>query len=1249
MKKLLLILMLAIFTIGYTQNHSNIWYFGHNAGLDFNSGDPVVLTNGELSTDEGCASISTTDGTLLFYTDGITVYNSQHNVMVNGTGLLGDASSSQSAIIVPKPCAPNIYYIFTTAQVGLEAGLRYSEVDMEMAGGLGAVTNNKNILLTTPVCEKITAVPKADGTGFWVLTHGFGNNQFLAYSVTPDGVSLSPVLSNSGSAIIQQISTIGCLTPSHDGTKLVCSNWVQNTELFDFDPMSGVVSNGQVLDPAPFGFGAEFSPSGNVLYISTGNGNTTDLVQYDLTAPDIPASAFFLGTTATWFGALQLAPDGKIYIANSYSPNLYAINNPDVLGTGCGYTINAITLPNEVFFGLPQEILLRPAVSIDVTAQDVCLGNPTVFGVAACQPITSVIWDFGDGTTSTDMAPLHAYAAPGSYTVIVTAQIANTSVEQTYQVTVFDTPVANEIPDQTVCGNAGMMYNLAQNDAALWGLQASNFFIREYYGSLEDAQAHTNPLAINYPLLAGLNTFYAGVFNPLNPTCYAVETFTVNLTTAPVLPVVPNLQSCDSAPADGFTSFNLTQQDAALLAGQTGSTVAYYTSQANAEAGTSAIIIPAVFTNTVNPQTIYAAVTTVAGCESYTTFTVSTIPTYVLPVVPNLQNCDTAPVDGFTQFNLTQQDAALLSGQTGSTVIYYTSQANAEAGTSPITTPNAFTNTVNPQTIYVAVTTAAGCQSYTTFTVSTIPTYVLPVVPNLQNCDTAPADGFTSFNLTQQDTALLAGQTGSTVAYYTSQANAETGISPITTPAAFINTVNPQTIYAAVTNAAGCQSFTTFTVNATAPPALPVVPNLQSCDTAPADGFAAFNLTQQDAALLAGQTGSTVTYYTSQANAEAGTSPIVTPAAFINTVNPQTIYAAVTTVAGCQSYTTFTVNVMAIPAVVSLPDIQLCDDTVADGFTSFNLSQQDAALLAGQTGVTIAYHISQADADADNNPIANPANFVNTDGTQIIYVRVSNATCYATTSFTIIVNPLPIVDNISPVTACDEYILPALSPGNNYYTGPGATGTQLAAGSVLTANQTVYINAVNGICSAESSFTIAITPTPLLHLNTPIVGACVDNSYILTAVFADEEDIYNPDNVSFTWANTADEALILGTLQDVAITDAGTYHLTVTPSGGSCPAEAFIVVEDTSCAVQRGISPGDANDNNYFDLSRLDIKKLSIFNRYGLEVYTSNNYKKEWDGQNNNGHELPTGTYFYMFERANGESKTGWIYINRQN
>lgn len=136
LKKLLFLLLIIGYQSGFGQKEGNIWYFGLNAGLDFNSGVLVALTDSQMSTEEGCASISDCDGLLLFYTDGITVWNKNHQVMGNGTDLNGNISTAQGATIIQKPGSSTIFYIFTIdAELGSK-GFCYSEVDVSLAGGL---------------------------------------------------------------------------------------------------------------------------------------------------------------------------------------------------------------------------------------------------------------------------------------------------------------------------------------------------------------------------------------------------------------------------------------------------------------------------------------------------------------------------------------------------------------------------------------------------------------------------------------------------------------------------------------------------------------------------------------------------------------------------------------------------------------------------------------------------------------------------------------------------------------------------------------------------------------------------------------------------------------------------------------------------------------------------------------------------------------------------------------------------------
>ena len=97
-----------------------------------------------------------------------------------------------------------------------------------------------------------------------------------------------------------------------------------------------------------------------------------------------------------------------------------------------------------------------------------------------------------------------------------------------------------------------------------------------------------------------------------------------------------------------------------------------------------------------------------------------------------------------------------------------------------------------------------------------------------------------------------------------------------------------------------------------------------------------------------------------------------------------------------------------------------------------------------------------------------------------------------------------------------------------------------------------------------------------------------------------------------------------------------------------CSSSLEVTVDNVACLIPRGISPNGDTMNDNFDLTGFGVTKIGIFNRYGKEVYSQGVYNKEWYGQDKDGNELPTGTYYYAIELSNGENKTGWVYINRE-
>ena len=94
------------------------------------------------------------------------------------------------------------------------------------------------------------------------------------------------------------------------------------------------------------------------------------------------------------------------------------------------------------------------------------------------------------------------------------------------------------------------------------------------------------------------------------------------------------------------------------------------------------------------------------------------------------------------------------------------------------------------------------------------------------------------------------------------------------------------------------------------------------------------------------------------------------------------------------------------------------------------------------------------------------------------------------------------------------------------------------------------------------------------------------------------------------------------------------------------PCETDGCLSAAECVIPRGISPNGDTYNQSFDLTGMCVAKLEVFNRYGIEVYSQENYTNEWYGQSGRGN-LPDGTYFYMISLAGGEHITGWVYLQK--
>ncbi|MBX3162903.1 MAG: hypothetical protein KF900_00325 [Bacteroidetes bacterium] len=375
-------------TLACAQNETAKWYFGQYAALDFMTNPPTILNNSAMNVLEGCASIADAAGNLLFYTDGVTVWNQQHTIMANGTGLWGGSTPSQSSIIIKQPGSINLYYVFTLEGLIGSGGLSYSIVDMSLASGMGSVTIKNTSLYLGQCSEKLTATKHANGVDYWVMIHEYNTNNFRTYLLSSGGVNPA-IISSVG--VTYNDFFFGTMKFSSNGQKIGAAIYApaRTIELYDFNKSTGVVSNALTLATNVYAYGCEFSPDAMKFY-SYNNG----IVQWDLNAGSNQA-ILSSSTTISNMGdySMQLAPNGKIYITSQNSQSIHVINNPNVTGSGCNFVAYGQWLggsPHASSMGLPN-IISQPCLTFTTGVGNITtcygsnMGGASVLAVSGIQ------------------------------------------------------------------------------------------------------------------------------------------------------------------------------------------------------------------------------------------------------------------------------------------------------------------------------------------------------------------------------------------------------------------------------------------------------------------------------------------------------------------------------------------------------------------------------------------------------------------------------------------------------------------------------------------------------------------------------------------------------------------------------------------------------------------------------------------------------------------------------------------------
>ena len=554
-----------------------------------------------------------------------------------------------------------------------------------------------------------------------------------------------------------------------------------------------------------------------------------------------------------------------------------------------------------------------------------------------------------------------------------------------------------------------------------------------YYASEQDALLELNQLPNQYVSeVPDAQIVYLRVER--DNDCFGINSMLLEVLPVPQYNEVPDEILCTDTP--GVIDIDLTEYDAQVLGSQDPNLyiVTYHSTQLDADTGFNALESP----YTVNEQeTIYARVEIdnsdpfITGCFiSNINFTLTVEPKPVFAAPTPLIVCDDDDIDGITTMDISVKTEGIMAGIIENVVTYHETEEDMNAGINAIEDTTAYTNTENPQTLYVRIeddmTEITGCYSDTTLELIVQIPPPVSNPPALEYCD-ADADGFGVFNLTESDEAIANGLPNLLISYHETQADAENNLFPII--GEYDNIVAyQQTIYVRVedtTITTDCFSYVELSLIVNDVPQInPEPSSLEVCDD-DADGFGLFDLSLSNDELLVGLDPSdfTITYYETPENAENAENPIVTPFAYTN-ITPfnQIVWVRVeNNTTACYNTSSIELTVNELPVLTQPDPLNLCDyNNTGDEVEEFTLEDSIGQVLQGQTGIAITFYETQEDADNDSNPIVSP--YTNISNAQTIYLRGENEItgCYSTITLDLRVNPIPSPAVPEPIEECDE-------------------------------------------------------------------------------------------------------------------------------------------------------------------------------------------------------------------------------------
>jgi gliding motility-associated-like protein len=897
--------------------------------------------------------------------------------------------------------------------------------------------------------------------------------------------------------------------------------------------------------------------------------------------------------------------------------------------------------PQTIYLGLSSptcmdgdtiDLIIVPIQEFqDITSQTVCDENQDGFTttdlsefdilVTQGQPGFGVSYFLSedDARNNTNVLPTFYTNTTNPFTVFPRIQSDDTGCADvnSFQITVLDAPITSTPSDIIICDNdQDGFFTVNLTDVISEVVSSTNERQISFHNNQTDANSGSNVITNTSTYSAETESVFIRVENTITG-CVSTEILSITVNTLPDFVAISNYKICEDN-SDGFGDFIFNTKDAEILNGQTGKQVLYYLNQSDADSRINSIDKDSNFQNTSNPQTIVVRVENLSDQDCYGTsnFTIEVGTNPVFNDPADWFVCDDISNDGFETFDLSTKITEISQGISDHlNITFYTSLFNAENSIDAL--PLNFTNTVNPQTIFVQIDNGTICNSVTSFELNVIQVPQVNESSALTTCDT-DTDGFTAFDLTDAELEILdVRQDNIEISYFESIAEADANTNAISNPEDYTNTSNPQTVYIKITNTiSNCYALVPIDLIVNTPPAIFDFQTYNIC----ANETNSFDLLEINGALMDESFNVLFSYYNNEADAIANTNALDTDYTYLS--NNDTLFARVElSTTHCYQIYEFNLNVNPLPIANQPNDLEACDDNF-DGILEFNLSQQNSTILGGQNPVnfTITYHDSELNAINNTNNL--DSIYTAFDG-EVIFVRIENNTtgCFDITQFSTIIYPLPIIDIEDQVICLDN--LPLIVSAN----------TNIATDQYLwsTGETTPEIEIMD-----VGTYWVTIT-TQFGCENTRAFGVSISEAATIEAT--EIIDFSDPNNITITISGIGNYLYQLddGEPQDSNFFEnvAMGYHtVTIIDLNGCSEVTREVLVID----IPKHMTP---NNDGQFDtwhivgVETLPGTVIHVFDRYGKLLTQLRHNTPGWDGTFN-GLKMPASDYWFVAEVRRG-------------